>query len=119
MAESISLQNGNIVKTEDNPNHDVQLKLNDDGSLSLLSNIKFPKGAHGLKLNDKLLKDTEFGFGEVELKLEKPIGKDGISIYTTSSENTIILNIKITINENGGKKYMLSGADDKKWMFGG
>ena len=119
MAESISFQNGNTVNSEDNQHHDIKFKLNEDGSLSLHSEIKFEKGTHNLKLNEKLLKDEEFAFGEAEIQLDKPIGKNFIKVYTTSSENGLSLNIKIEINENGGKKYMFGADGEKKWMFGG
>lgn len=119
MAESISFQNGNNVSSEDNSQHDIQFKLHDDGSLSLLSDIKFPKGTHNLKLNKELLKDAEFGLGELEIQLEKPIGKQNVRVFTSSSENGLFLNIKIELNENASKKYMFGADGEKKWMFGG
>lgn len=117
MAASISFQNGNGVYTENNPNHDVQFSLNGE-DLFLNAKIRFIKGTANLKLNQALLNESEFEMGEVEIRLDKPIGKENILVHTSSAQDRVFLNIKIELNTNATKKYMFGQDGEKKWMFG-
>lgn len=118
MAESISFQNGNVVKSESNAEHEIKFHLNDNGSLTLSANITFPLNTANLKLNQTRLNAADFKLSEVEVILDAPVGKDQIAVYTTSTMEGLSLNIKVSLNANADKKYMFGAGEDKKWMFG-
>lgn len=120
MAESVSIQNGYILKAEAIPtgNLPLQFILNDDGKLEMNCKIIFPKTLGGAKINNVIKPNdpAQWEYGEIEVLLGKNINSnENPEVFFTGMEDELTLNLRIRVTS---KKTWQMGADSKTWQMG-
>jgi hypothetical protein len=117
MAKSLSFQNGVYVKSENIDPQNIQFQFDEkEKKVNITANIFFNQGTPGININKEFLSDGEFEMGEIEVDLNKLIGKEPIAVYLNSIDADLYLNLKIKLNKNARKKWMVDPASPKKWM---